>query len=328
MSRRRMLWGGVIAGAVLAASVAIAAAVGAATSPERPVREYLEALAADDLATAAALAGLDAAELERLGGMPLGDTGLADVVEIVEVSAGPGPGADADADERVVTARYGERGVDVIRVAFDVRRTAFGPFSAWELADPPIDRVGVAADRHDEVVVNGDRRRTEIAGAPVAVAGFIPARLEAGIASPYLDGAAVRARFGTASTARPIVIAVTPSPRLVRLVDRGVASFLEECVAQPVLQPAGCPFGITVPDRVLGEPEWRVGVPPVATVVPSDRADEWAIEAGATMRVRLEVQRLIDGVVEERDEAVVAVITGTVRIGDDEVELAFAPPEE
>jgi hypothetical protein len=46
------------------------------------------------------------------------------------------------------------------------------------------------------------------------------------------------------------------------------------------------------------------------------------------MRVSLTVQRLIDGGVEERDEAVVSVIRGSVVLDDDAVRLTIAPPEE
>ncbi len=316
-----MLWGGLIAASVIVASVAIAAAVAEATSPERPVRAYLEALAADDLTTAAALAGLDADDLDRLGGMPFGDLGTPDVVQIIDT-------VEVSADERIVIARYGERGVDVAEVAFTLEPERLGPFSGWRLSAPPVEGVVVAADRHDEVVVNGESRRAEIAGGAVTVRGFVPARLEVGIASPYLDGESRRARVGTASATEPIVVAVTPTPRLTRLVDREVAAFLDECTQQRVLQPAGCPFGITVPDRVLDEPQWRVGVPAVVAVVPGERPGEWALEGGATMRVSLTVQRLIDGVVEERDEAIVSVIRGSVVLDDEAVRLTIAPPEQ
>lgn len=321
MARRRMLWGGLIAASVAVASVAIAAAVAEATSPERPVRAYLDALAADDLATAAALAGLDARDLERLGGMPAGDAGTPDVVQIIDT-------VEVSSDERIVIARYGERGVDVAEVAFALEPTTLGPFRGWRLASPPVEGVVVAADRHDEVVVNGERHRAVVAGEATTVPGFVPARLEIGIASPYLDGETARARVGTASAADPIVIAVTPSQRLQRLVDREVAAFLEECTQQRVLQPAGCPFGIAVPDRLVEEPQWRVGVPAVVEVVPGRRTGEWALEGGTTMRISLTVQRLSDGVIEERDEAVVARISGSLVLDDDAVRLTIAPPEE
>lgn len=316
-----MLWGGLIAASVAVASVAITAAVAEATSPERPVRAYLEALAADDLTSAAALAGLDADDVDRLGGMPLGDLGTPDIVQIIDT-------VEVSADERVVIARYGERGVDVAEVAFALEPQRVGPFAGWRFSAPPVEGVVVAVDGHDEVVVNGERRRSEVAGGPVTVPGFVPARLEVDVASPYLDGESRRARVGTASAADPIVVTAVPSQRLKRVVDREVAAFLDECTQQRVLQPAGCPFGITVPDRVVDEPQWRVGVPAVVAVVPGQRPGEWALEGGATMRVSLTVQRLIDGVVEERDEAVVSVIRGSVVLDDDAVRLTIAPPEE
>ena len=321
MVRRGMLWGGIVAASVAIAGLSIAAAVADATSPERAVRDYLAALASDDLATAAALAGLDAADLDRLGGMPLGDAGTADVAEVVDV-------VDLGPRTRIVTARFGERGVDVVPVTFELEAAPFGPFTRWVLSEPPLAEVAVAADRHDEVVVNGVPRSADHAGGAVTVVGFIPARLEAGIANPFLDGAPVRARVGTASAAGALVVEVAPSSRLQRAVEREVEAFLADCVAQRVLQPAGCPFGIAVPDRLLEPPQWRVSVPPVVSLVQGASASEWAIEGGVTVRVALRVQRLIDGVVEDRDEAAVAVVHGTVALDDEGVTIAIAPPED
>ncbi|KQV25878.1 hypothetical protein [Yonghaparkia sp. Root332] len=321
MARRGMLWGGIIAASVAVAGLSIAAAVADATSPERVVRDYLAALASDDLATAAALAGLDAADLDRLGGMPLGDSGPADVAEIVDV-------VDLATGTRIVSARFGERGVDVAAVRFELEPAPFGPFTRWVLSEPPLAELAVVADRHDELVVNGMPRSAERTGGAVRVVGFIPARLEAGIASPYLDGATVRARFGTASAAGALVVEVAPSPRLQRAVEREVEAFLADCVAQRVLQPAGCPFGIAVPDRLVEPPQWRVSVPPVVSLVPGASAGEWTIEGGVTVRVALRVQRLIDGVIEERDEAVVAVVRGAVAVDDEGLTITIAPPED
>ncbi len=95
-----------------------------------------------------------------------------------------------------------------------------------------------------------------------------------------------------------------------------------------VLQPAGCPFGIAVPDRLVEPPQWRVSVPPVVSLVPGASAGEWAIEGGVTVRVALRVQRLIDGVIEFRDEAAVAIVRGTVALDDDGATIAIAPPED
>lgn len=314
-----MLWGGLVAASVAASVAAIAAALGPLTSPERPVRDYLAALAADDLVTAAALAGLDAADLEGLGGMPLGDAGSPDVVEIVRVAA-------VDARTRLVTARYGERGVDVVDVAFVVRAAPLGPFTRWVLSEPPVAELAVRADRHDEVVVAGERLPVAEPGAPVIVTAFVPARVEARIDDPSLDAAPARARLGDGT--RALELAVVPSARLERAVAREIEAFLDECVAQRVLQPAGCPFGIVVPDRLLAEPRWRASVPPVIAIVPGGRPGEWLVEGGATVRVALTVQRLIDGVVLDRDEAVVAVIRGSVALGVDGATLTIDPPQE
>lgn len=314
-----MLWGGLVAAAVAVAAVAIAAALAPLTSPERPVRDYLAALAADDLVTAAALAGLDAADLERLGDMPLGDAGSPDVVEIVRVAA-------VDARTRLVTARYGERGIDVVDAAFVVRTAPLGPFTRWVLSEPPVAPLEVRVDHHDEVVVAGERLTVASPGEPVVVTAFVPARVEARIDDPSLVATPARARLGDGTHA--LELAVGPSARLERAVAREVEAFLAECVAQRVLQPAGCPFGIVVPDRLLAEPHWRVSVPPVIAIVPGEQPGQWLVEGGATVRVALRMQRLIDGVVLDRDEAVVAVIRGSVALGDGGATLTIDPPPE
>lgn len=317
MARRGMLWGGLVAASVVIAAVAITAAMTDLSSPERPVRDYLAALAVDDLTTAARLAGLDAGDLEELDGMPLGDAGSPDVIEIVRV-------AESGPELRVVTARYGESGEDVVEVAFALVPERLGPFTRWVMREPPIEQAVVRADRHGVVTVNGERLEASEPGAPVTVTAFVPARLEAVVDDPFLESAGMHGRLGAEPV--PLTVEVRPSVRLERAVANEVAAFLDDCVAQRVLQPAACPFGVVVPDRLLEKPRWHVSVPPVIAVLPGEGAGVWLVEGGATVRVELSVQRLIDGVVEERDEAVVASIRGTVVLGDAGPRLTIEGP--
>jgi hypothetical protein len=322
MVGRRMLWGGLLAAAILTAIVAIAGVVGTVTSPERAVRDYLRALAADDLTTVAALAGLDAEHLERIGGMPQGDAGRPDVIEITSVR-------EAGADARVVTARYGERGVDVVEVSFTLEPAPLGPFTRWRLSAPPLAEITIEANHHRRVTVNGQERQLAADGSGIRLLGFIPSRVEARIDEPYLSSTPEQVRLTRiGAVAEPLAVRVEPSARLQKLVDQEISAFLEACVAQTVLQPTGCPFGLVVTDRVLDRPQWRVSVPAVTVLGVGSRPGVWAIESIATVRVAVRVQRLLDGVIERRDEPVPVVVRGTVALGEGEATITIAPPEQ
>jgi hypothetical protein len=109
---------------------------------------------------------------------------------------------------------------------------------------------------------------------------------------------------------------IRPSLALIDTTVDAVESFLNDCVAQAVLQPVGCPFGVSIDDRVIGTPQWQIlDYPVVELTLGADRA-AWSMSAqGGVAEVTIEVQSLFDGTlstsVETLDFDVYGIVRGT-----------------
>jgi hypothetical protein len=105
-----------------------------------------------------------------------------------------------------------------------------------------------------------------------------------------------------------------PTPRLLDTTTAAVEQFLNECVDQTVLQPVGCPFGVTVDDRVVGTPDWTIlDYPEVSLTLSGDRASWSMVASGGVAEVTIQVQSLFDGTIEERVNDISFRMTGLVR---------------
>ena len=94
-----------------------------------------------------------------------------------------------------------------------------------------------------------------------------------------------------------------------------VDEFLEDqCASQKVLQPAGCPFGVVIDDRVVGEPTWTIASSPEVALVPGEGKFEMPATPGVA-RITVEVQSLFDGTFStlEQDEGFTLALDATVR---------------
>ena len=111
-------------------------------------------------------------------------------------------------------------------------------------------------------------------------------------------------------------VEVLPTPALIDRVQEKLDDFLAACVTQEVLQPAGCPFGITIDDRVLGAPEWSIVQNPIVTLTPGDGGFVMPATPGI-VHVRVPVQSLYDGAKFEMDEDVNYQVSLLVQIRDD-----------
>lgn len=321
MMRRALLWGGAVAGVLALAAIVWVYAVAPSTSAEAHVERYLQALARDDLGSAARLA-----DLPPSMPMPLGDAGAASTTEITIVDS------VSDGDLDIVTARFGSP-MDAALVSFALESAPplLGLLPAWRFVEPPIATLTVAVDQHDRVRVNGVDLIADGAGESVAVTAFVPALLEARVAQPELDAepARVRARseLSVDAGAPPIVLAASPSEVLGRSVLREVESLLADCSTHEVLLPAGCPFGVELDDvRVVAPPSWSLQSPPEISIEAGGNPGRWLVRGQASMRLVVDVQRLRDGAISERDEVVQARIRGEVVFVDGAPVVTFHPP--
>lgn len=314
MRRASLVWGGVAAAILLTGSIAIGVVIATTATPAAHVERYLDALARDDLVSAARLAGL-----QPPSPMPLGDEGEPGIRQIISSTG------EADGTVTVV-AEYGT-GQDAVRVPFRLEaappRVGFVP--EWRFVSPPVVTFSVGADQHDRVAVNERHVVASRAGETVAVTIFIPARATVRLDEPLLRADPITLRAGL-SAPSPVLLMVEADARLERAVQRELDRQLAECTTQRVLQPTGCPFGAEIDDRIIADPEWRLDDAPDLIIEPSDRAGIWSVRGEGAVQLAVTVQQLFDGAVVERDEAVGFVVRGEVVLEPEGPVLTIYPP--
>lgn len=313
MTRAALIGGGAVAALLGIGALAYAVLVATAATPAAHVQRYLDALARDDLVTAAALAGLEPPTV-----MPLGDEGEPSIRRIISST-------DSRDGTVAVTAEYGTD-TDAVQVTFTLEPAppTLGVVPAWAFVEPPVATLTVAADRHDVVAVATRSVVADAAGLPVAVSVFVPSRVSVRIDDPLLVAEPRTLRVGADGSESAITLTVEPSERLQRAVQAEIERLLGECADQAVLQPTGCPFGVTVVDRVVGEPQWSLDAVDTVTIEPGERPGEWNLRAEGSVQLVVEVQKLFDGTVSTRDELIGFVVRGEVTITDRQPQIRLS----
>ncbi|WP_448811879.1 hypothetical protein [Agromyces bauzanensis] len=271
------------------------------------VERYLTAIAEDDIATASTTPGvaLDAEELAALGltadvSTAMFRSGVIEAgpedVRIVSDIANP-DGSHA------VTASYRLEAA-IVETTFDVRplEPLYGLLHRWEFAVSPIAVIDVTA-AHSPLFTVGSltldtraKKSGEELTAFTQVAPYLaiaPAVYEFGYTSTLLEAVPVPAVVEPAARTAVTVDAM-PTATFVERVQSKVDDYLQECTTQPVLQPAGCPFGIEIDDRVVSDPVWTMVSNPVVTLAPGETAFEMPPTEGVA-HISVEVQSLFDG---------------------------------
>jgi len=271
------------------------------------VERYLEAIADDEITTAATTPGvaLDEAELEAMG-LP-SDVSTAMLRSNV-VDAGPQDIRIIDDEARddgshLVTASY-RLASSIVETTFEVQPIAplYGVLNRWEFARSPLAVIDVTAAHNPFFTVGSLTLDTRARKSGDELAAFTHA-------APYLAIAPAVYEFdydSTLLTAQPEQVSVEPSertsvtvssqatPAFTERVQAQVDQFLEGCAAQPVLQPTDCPFGAVIDDRVVGEPAWTISASPIVTLTPGEDAFVMAPTAGVA-HLSVDLQSLFDG---------------------------------
>ncbi len=320
-------WAGLailLVGAFLAALGALNQTIYGASSF---VERYLGAIARDDLAAAASTPGvaLDEADLTALG-LP-GDVSTAmfrsNVVEDGPEDLRIISDVAADDGTHAVTASY-RLGAAIAETTFQVRpiEPLYGVLSRWEFAVSPVAVIDVTAAHNPLFTVGsltldtrakktGDDLAAFIQAAPyLAIA---PAVYEFGYTSTLLEAVPVEAVVQPSSRV-PVTVDAQPTATFVERVQVQVDEYLQGCTTQPVLQPAGCPFGVEIDDRVLSDPVWSIVTSPVVTLTAGETAFEMPPTEGIA-HVSVEVRSLFDGDVSqlEEDRPFTLALSATIR---------------
>ncbi|MDX2026954.1 hypothetical protein [Microcella sp.] len=316
MTRATIIGGGAVAALLGLGALAFAVLVVTSATPAAHVQRYLDALARDDLVAAAHLAGL-----EPPTAMPVGDAGEPSIHRVVSSD-------DAGDGTVVVTAEYGDE-TDAALVTFALQPAPpiFGLVPAWAFVTPPVGTLTVTADQHDVIAINGQSFVATAAGEPVDVSVFVPARVSVRVDEPLVSAPAQTVRIEAIEGTPPVTLAVEPTDRLQRIVTNEITRLLGECAEQRVLQPAGCPFGITIVDRVVEPPLWRLDQLDEVTIEPGNHPGRWSVRSEGSVQLIVDVQRLFDGTVTSRDDLIGFIVRGEVTIIDRQPEVRLFSAE-
>ena len=292
------------------------------------IERYLGAIANDDIVSAAATPGvrLDDEALAAAG-LPA-DTSTA-MLRSGVVLSGP---ADVrilsdvphDDGSHTVTASY-RLETAIIETAFVVRpiEPLYGVLHRWEFATSTLAILQVTASHSPLFTVGSltlDARATKAADELAAFtqqASYIaiaPAVYEFGYESTLLEAVPTQVVTEPGATV-PVTVEALPTAAFIERVQAKVDEYLtDQCATQAVLQPAGCPFGVVIDDRVVSEPAWTIVSSPEVTLVPGETAFEMPATPGVA-RITVEVQSLFDGTFStlEQDEGFTLALDAFVR---------------
>lgn len=311
-TRSVLAWSGIGLLLLVAFGGALGAAQRTFYSASGFVTAYVEALAAHDAQAALALPGVapNATDLRRAGlpERPSRELLRGDILpQITDITVVSDQVAASGAHTVIVRVRADGHS---ILSSFAVRPdgSVLGIFATWRFATTPlaVARVTVA---HSDTFTVGQHTLNPRAAAPAqptdsfSVAAdylvFTPARYELGHTSKYL-GAAPTVVVGEPGRVVQTTVDTQPTPSFTDAVQKKLHAFLDACTTQTVLQPAGCPFGVEIDNRVQGTPAWTMVDYPAVQLQPGATAWEMAPSAGI-VHLSVTVQSLFDGTVEQRD---------------------------
>ncbi|MEY9952169.1 hypothetical protein [Leifsonia sp. EB34] len=313
--RPLLLWTGVGVLLVAAFLAALGAVQRAFYSPEGFVSAYVGALADHDLTTALAMPGA-APTKQALATAGLPGNASAELLRsdllpdysgahVVSDTAAPG-------GRRTVTVRVDADG-HPLTAAFELRQTGaiLGLLPTWEFARTPVGVAHITV-AHAQTFTVGGRTVSPRAADPsqpasafTVSAGYLvpaPALYTLGHSDTYTRATPVGVTTAPAATVQATVDA-QPNDAFTAAVQKELNGFLDECAKQQVLQPAGCPFGAVIDDRVQGAPTWRMTQYPEVHLVPGESS--WTMsQAVGVAHLSVTVQSIFDGSVEHRESDV------------------------
>ena len=293
------------------------------------VERYLDAIASDDIVSAEATPGV------RLDPADLAGAGLPEDISTAMLRSGVLESGPEDvrvlADEptgdegaHAVTVSYRLES-SIVETTFEVRpiEPLYGVLNRWEFATSPLTVVQVTAAHNPLFTVGAltlDTRANKTGDELLAFTqqapylAIAPAVYEFGYESTLLE-AVPSELVTTPGTPAEVTVDALPTEEFVERVQAKVDEYLvDQCASQPVLKPAGCPFGVDVDDRVVTEPAWTIVESPAVTLVPGETVFEMPPTPGVA-RVTFEAQSLFDGSFYqfEQDEGFMLALDARVR---------------
>jgi len=269
------------------------------------VTSYLKALESSDYGLAASHAGLTRAPQM----LPLASEALENP-RIVGTSSLP-------TGELVIQADY-ELGDDTHSTVFVV--TGGEPilwfFDTWRFSRQPLANLQFAVIGDERVSVNGTDLDVGDLGVPPRTTVLVPGIYSSSLETEWVQAEPVVSVMTEVGAPAGVRLVVSPTSTLMENTTGALEAYLDGCAAQAVLQPAECPFGVSISDRVVGAVQWTIlDYPEIDLRLSADRATWTMVAESGVAEVTVQVQSLFDGSITEfRDTEefdVVGVVRGT-----------------
>lgn len=312
-----MTWAWVGAAAILAATLAGGVLIANATvfSASSFVRDYLGALSADRIEEVLALPGVseidadvdvDAALLVTHVGEPFAfeviGASESSGVHLVSVAFGPDP-------DRLTSRTV---------LAVEQVGSRFLLFPKWGFAAPPTTELTVELSGDGRFTIG--ERAVESDDPTAIVTVLRPGLYRLAHESAFLESRPVTVAAERVRTSAALEI--LPNDEFVAAVNAALDAQLDTCAEQTVLFPVGCPFGFSITDRVVSEPEWQVEEPPRLSIVPGEALGLWRVaRASGIAQLSVDVQDLYDGTISTQEHDVDFAVAFDVSFDGDSVVL-------
>jgi len=220
-----------------------------------------------------------------------------------------------ESGEIVVQASYELAGVEETTVFVIVEaEPVLWFFNSWNFNRAPTARLELAVVGDNRVVINGRQLLTSRLGVPPRTTVLVPGLYEASLETEWVQAEPSQQTITEVGSSATIRLTPAPTAKLLDAAQDAVEDYLDDCALQGVLQPASCPFGITIDDRVIGVPNWKIlDYPDVRLSLAGDRATWTVIARRGVAEVNLQVQSLFDGTISEKLEVVSFDLYGVVR---------------
>ena len=264
-------------------------------SAENYLSDYLDALESGDRESAAALAGWDSPVL------PVVSQSIAEpsVTGVRQIDS-----STVELHATFVVA--GERAGAVFTLA--KASALLGVFHQWSFATPPVTVIDVDSDWTGPVLVGGVE-----AGNTGTVEVLVPGVYSIESGTPWVRYSPTSFQVNQPGDEHLLTVSALPTPALEGELEEAVSDYLDNCIAQGVLQPSSCPFGITIIDRVVGSPEWRISQVPRLMMRPDELGKNWLVLGkGGVATFSADVQSLFDGSIDRYTEPQEFDISGVI----------------
>jgi len=290
MRRSTKLWITAAAVLVVAFAATVIALNATVYSAGGFVRAYLTAVSEHDASGALSLPGVSATgERELLESDAMGE--LSGIRLVSDEANGPNLRTVVFEVELASGTELSE---------FSVERTgnAWGVFQQWRFATTPLATIEVDVTNADSFTANGRAVSTD--GSFLV---FTPGSYVLDHVSRVLDADAVTVTVPQPAAVARATVDAQATAEFETAVQAEVERLLDECASRRVLQPAGCPFGASIKNRVEGEPRWSVSRYPRVELERAG-ADWVSNNAEGVADLRATVRSLFDGSVDEVRSAV------------------------